>query len=108
MENTSGLHPTGRMVLVLLDPVPQKHGSIQLAESTVERDQMAQVHATLVATGPLAWMQEPKASVTPGTTVVIKRYAGEYLTGLDNVKYRVINDSDIYAIRDFNLPNEGN
>lgn len=104
MENKSGLHPTGRMVLVLLDEVPQAHGSIQLHESTIARDQMAQVHATLVEVGPLAWEKEPKARVEIGSSIVIKRYAGEYMTGLDNVKYRVINDNDIYATRDFNLP----
>lgn len=90
--------------MVLLDPVPTSHGLVELHESTIQKDQMAQVHATLVEVGPLAWEKEPKARVDPGTTVVIKRYAGEYMTGIDNIKYRVINDNDIYAIRDFNLP----
>lgn len=107
MENKSGLHPTGRMVLVLLDQVPEKHGAIALHESTINKDQMAQVHATLMEVGPLAWEKEPKARVSLGSAVVIKRYAGEYITGVDGIKYRIINDNDIYATRDFNLPNQG-
>lgn len=105
MENKSGLHPTGRTVLVLLQEVPTSHGSIALHESTVEKDRLAQIHATLVEVGPLAWLKEPQARVETGSRVVIKRYAGEYVTGVDGIKYRIINDTDIYAIRDFDLPN---
>lgn len=101
MENKSGLHPTGRTVLVLLDPVLEKHGEVVMPESVVEKDRLAQVYATLIATGPLAWEKDPKAAVSLGSLVVIKRYAGEYLTGMDKVKYRIINDTDIYATRDF-------
>ena len=104
MENESGLHPTGRTVLVLLDPVPTKSGMVALHESTINKDQMAQVHGTLVEVGPLAWEKEPKATIPVGSSVVIKRYAGEYITGVDSIKYRLINDGDIYATRDFNLP----
>lgn len=107
MENKSGLHPVGRTVLVLLAEVPQKHGMITLHETTIERDQMAQIHATLIETGPLAWRETPQALVPTGSSVVIKRYAGEYVTGVDSIKYRIINDTDIYAIRDFNLPVQG-
>lgn len=99
MENKSGLHPTGTRVLVLLDPVPTKSGLVALHESTINKDEMAQVHATLVEKGPLA-----ETTIPIGSAVVIKRYAGEYLTGMDLVKYRLINDADIYATRDFNLP----
>lgn len=101
MENKSGLHPTGRTVLVLLDPVPEKHGEVVMPGSVVEKDRMAQVHATLVEIGPLAWEKEPTAKVSTGSLIVIKRYAGEYVTGMDSVKYRIINDTDIYATRDF-------
>lgn len=113
MENKSGLHPTGKMVLVLLDEVPTKSGLVELAESTIQKDQMAQIHGTLIEVGPLAWTdnqdkltQEQMAQrrVPVGSAVVIKRYAGEYMTGIDKVKYRVINDIDIWATRDFNLP----
>ncbi len=107
MENKSGLHPTGRTVLVLLDKVPEKQGSFVMPESVVVKDQMAQIHGTLIEPGPLAWQKEPTAAVPTGSRVVIKRYAGEYVTGMDSVKYRIINDTDIYAIRDFDLPNQG-
>lgn len=104
MENKSGLHPTGRTVLVHLDPVPTRYGMVELHQSTVEKDQMAQVHGTLIATGPLAWETSLRAAVPIGSMLIIKRYAGEYVTGVDGVKYRIINDNDIYAIRDFTLP----
>ena len=104
MENKSGLHPTGRTVLVLLEEVPEKHGSIALHESTLEKDRLAQIHARLIEAGPLAWSKEPTAAVPIGSRVVIKKYAGEYVTGVDGIKYRIINDGDIYAIRDFDLP----
>lgn len=105
MENKSGLHPTGRTVLVLMEEVPEKStGGVVLHESTVKKDRLAQIHATLVETGPLAWQKEPQARVELGSRVVIKRYAGEYVTGIDGIDYRIINDVDIYATRDFDLP----
>lgn len=106
MENTSGLHPTGRTVLVLLDEVPTSYGSVALAEETINKDRLAQIRATLVEVGPIAW-QKDKAQFSPeqmaslkvpvGTRVIIRRYAGELVTGFDGVSYRIVNDEDIWA-----------
>lgn len=102
MVNTSGLHPIGKRVLVLLEEVPTAHGAIALTNQTIERDQMAQIHARIVELGPDLTSPHP-----PGTRVCIKRYAGEYLMGVDNLRYRILSYDDIHAHRDFDLPQQG-
>lgn len=100
MVNKSGIHPTGSTVLVLLDEVPKTHGgTIELAQMTIEKDQLAQIRATLIECGPLSW-ENSKGAVPIGSRVIIRKYAGELVTGSDGVKYRVINDKDIYATFD--------
>lgn len=110
VENKAGIYPIGRMVLVLLDPVPTHHGSIAIPESVQERDKLAQVRATLIACGGTAWKEEdsPKEAVPVGSRVSIRRYAGEYMIGKDEVPYRIINDKDVFATLDNDVPTQTN
>lgn len=100
MENTSGIRPTGRTVLVLLDPVAEVSGPIALAQETIDRDRIAQIRATFITGGPASFTDGEHAPIAPGTKVIFKRYAGEYVTGEDGVFYRIMNDKDIYATVD--------
>lgn len=102
--NSSGIRPTGRTVLVLLDAVPTTYGSVALAQETILKDQLSQIRATLVDRGPLAWRKNFgdwllrfKARLPVGSRVIMRKYAGEFVTGSDGVMYRIINDEDIYA-----------
>lgn len=102
IKNSAGIHPTGKAVLVLLDQVSTKgpEGVVALPESTIRGDQLAQIRGTLVEKGPIAWEASPKASLSPGCRVIIRKFAGEFVTGMDGVMYRIINDNDVYATFD--------
>lgn len=95
MVNNSDIHPTGLRVLVLMDPVPETYGSIALTPEAIQRDKIAQIRGTLVEVGPLAWKDGGALSL--GSRVIIRRYAGELVTGNDGISYRITNDNDLYA-----------
>ena len=105
-SNSSGIHPTGSLVLVLMDQVATHHGGIALTDESITAQQVAQIRGTLLEIGPRAW-EEERYGTGPGqhpniaARVICRRYAGELVTGMDNLfRYRVMNDKDIWAIFD--------
>jgi len=102
MQNNSGIEPLDVRVLVLPDPVEDKVGSIFIPQQEQERQQFAQVKATMVAAGVNAWV-EAKASPAfkapePGARVLIAKYGGINVTGDDGATYRIMNDADVTAV----------
>lgn len=98
MENTSGLKPLGRAVLVKPYVVEAKTaGGIILADSVVKKDQMAEQRALVIEVGPTAWANEPVPRAKPGDKVLFSKWAGYVAIGTaDEQEYRVVNDSDIF------------
>lgn len=98
MENTSGLKPLGRAVLVKPYVVEERtKGGIILADSVVKKDQMAEQRAIVIEVGPTAWEAEKVPRAVPGDKVLFSRYAGYVAIGpADEQEYRVVNDSDIF------------
>lgn len=103
MTNTSGVRPLDNRVLVKPDNVENKTaGGIYLPDDHTDKQQMAQIRATLVAAGVNAWA-EAKVSPdfeapAPGSRVLIAKYGGIVIDGDDGEKYRIMNDEDITAI----------
>lgn len=107
MENKSGIHPKGWTVLVAPTEVEKKSesGILLYAPSEEDRVQLAQIYGKVVEIGPLAWIDEedkdgnhiPRCKV--GDNVIFRRHAGEQFDGNDGVKYRLMNDKDIYAVK---------
>lgn len=100
--NNSGITPLDLRVLVKPDPVEDKVGSIFIPESHKEREEHAQIKATLVAVGVNAWA-EAKAhpefvAPVPGTRVLIAKYGGILIDGADGEKYRIMNDADVTGV----------
>jgi co-chaperonin GroES (HSP10) len=105
MENTSGLVPLGRAVLVApFDIEEVRGGLIHIPETIKTRDQMVEQRATVVAVGDFAWDDErdndnkivPRAK--PGDVVLVTKFAGYMALGTaDGKQYRLINDRDIFA-----------
>lgn len=101
--NPSGFAPLDVRVLVRPDVVEKKTaGGILLPEQHTDREDMAQIKATLVAVGVNAW-GEAKANPdfdppAPGTRVLIAKYGGIVVDGRDGEKYRVMNDVDVTAV----------
>lgn len=97
IENTSGLIPLGRAVLVRYYE-PEKKGSlIVIPESVQERSVLLEQRAQVIAIGSHCWPDEaPRAKV--GDYVLISKMAGYGCRGPgDNQLYRFVNDRDIFA-----------
>lgn len=95
------IEPVGHRVLVRPKKVEEKTaGGLYLPQQAQEAEQYATEEGELVAIGPQAWAAfddgSPWANV--GDVVTFARYAGKVVEGDDKVKYRLMNDEDIYAV----------
>lgn len=99
--NTSGIKPLDLRVLVKPDEVETKtKGGIILPEAAADQKKYAMQKATLVAVGENAWEEAASRSIAfvrpqPGDRVLIGKYAGTRITGLDGEEYVLANDEDI-------------
>ncbi len=97
VENTSGLKPLGRAVLVRTYEIKTTSGLIHIPESVQEKGAALETRALVVEVGPGCWPDEP-ARAKPGDRVFITRHAGFIAKGTkDGQIYRLINDRDIFA-----------
>ena len=96
-ENTSGLAPLGRAVLVKHYEPERKQGLIELPDIVKDRTQMVEQRALVIEVGPACWPDEPPRA-KPGDLVLISKMAGYMALGpADGERYRLINDRDIFA-----------
>jgi len=98
MQNTSGLTPLGRAVLVEpLESNDIKSAIIAIPDTAKERLMMAEQQALVIAVGPEAWRDEKVPRAFPGEKVMISKYAGTMTIGpRDKKQYRVINANDVF------------
>jgi len=99
MNNTSGLEPLGRAVLVEMLELKRKAGSlIELPESVESQSAAAQKRARVVAIGRCAWQDEPVPRCEVEDEVFITAFAGFVTKGpADGKTYRLVNDRDIFC-----------
>ena len=103
--NSSGIIPLDKRVLVKPDSVETKTaGGIILPDSVNEKKAMAMMKCTVVAIGETAWFEAEHdarnygaefARPAPGARVLIGKYSGVEVTGLDGESYRLMNDEDV-------------
>jgi chaperonin GroES len=103
--NSSGIIPMDKRVLVKPDSVETKTaGGIILPDSFNEKKAMAMMKGTVVAIGETAWFEAEHdarnygaefARPAPGARVLIGKYSGVEVTGLDGESYRLMNDEDV-------------
>ena len=99
MENSSGLHPVEYKVLIKQDAIEEmSEGGIVIAQQTLEKEQWAEVKATLVAVGGNAFSDWLGDKPEAGDRVVVRQYAGYKIKGQDEEEYQVCNDKDITLI----------
>ena len=68
-------------------------GLLDLTDDAIHAQQLAQIRGTVIELGP-----EAKLTTPIGARVICRRYAGELVTGNDDIfRYRVMNDKDIWA-----------
>jgi co-chaperonin GroES (HSP10) len=75
-------------------------GGIIKPDALVDQEQGGAIEATVIAMSPLAFTYEDGAKdMAPsiGDRVIIARYKGARVDGLDGVEYHLINDKDILA-----------
>ena len=98
MNNTSGLLPCGRAVLVKPYQPDIAAGSIIIPDTIKVTTQILEQRATVVAIGPEAWKGEDGPRAKVGQKVLISAYAGYMAKGSgDGEQYRFVNDRDIFA-----------
>ena len=99
--NESGIEPLGHRVLV--KPILTDRtvgGGIIIPDKLADKEDKAQIKATLIAVGPTAWRAEGLGGfpwAAPGDTVIIGKYSGVFLKGTDGVNYRIVNDDELQA-----------
>jgi len=100
MKNESGLEPVEDKVLLLPDRVSDSIRNLIVKPEMVKaQEQMAQVRATLVASGPNAFESWDEPHPQPGQRVYVCKYAGiDGIAGADGNSYKICTDTDITAI----------
>lgn len=103
--NKSGIIPMDKRVLVKPDAVESKSaGGIIIPESITEKKAMAMTKATVIAVGETAWFEAEHDArnygaefvrPAPGSRVLIGKYSGTEVSGLDGESYRLMNDEDV-------------
>lgn len=105
MVNTSGIKPCGHTVLVLPDEVEEKsEGGIILHTAAMQgREEMGQTEGIVIDIGCNAWKDQPGGEpwAKIGERVIFAKYAGTMCDGVDEKKYRILNDLDIKAIKEY-------
>lgn len=99
MKNTSGIEPIGDIVLVKLDEVEEKVGSVLLPEDYRDRKQVAATTGTIISLGSDAFldftdMRKPQV----GDRIVFKRYAGSQAEGVDVENYYLMKAKDVFGV----------
>lgn len=95
-EDTSGIECVGSSVLVKMDVASGKAGSIHLTEDMAWKHTQAAETGLVVAVGESAFLLNLDGSPwagsrpTPGRRVIIEKYAGTFVRGLDGELYRLM------------------
>lgn len=96
-ENTSGLRPLGRAVLLEHYEPERKQGMIIIPDNVKDRTVMLEQRAVVVELGEHAYPDEPKRC-KPGDKVLVARMSGYLAIGpADGKRYLMVNDRDIFA-----------
>ena len=121
--NKTGIHPTGRRVLVKPDKIEEvTEGGILLPSLELKKHQDAQSTGIFIDAGPdclvhdvvdvhrlvegemkLVERRITKHAQEPykfGDRVFFAKHGGAHVTGLDGEKYRILNDTDITGFVD--------
>ena len=95
--NPSGIEPLEFNVLVKQRETEKRtKGGLLLPDDHHERQQWAEIRASVVAISPRAF-EDLGASCSVGDEVIIAKHAGAVVEGIDGVEYRIVKDKDVVA-----------
>jgi len=97
-----GIKPMGFNVLVAVEPVTDKIGSVFIPDHAQDKERLIQVRGRIVATSPAAFDFANFGENAPaaGDAVQFAKLAGLMTKGADGRDYRLLLDKDIAAIID--------
>lgn len=96
MENTSGIHPTGDMILVMPFVVEEiSEGGIVIPQSQTEKEQMAMMEGQIIDWGDDAPKESRLKGIAKGDFIVYAKYAGQPKKGKDGYGYRLMRAADV-------------
>ena len=97
--NKSGVRPVGRRVLILPDQTESKteSGIILGTGTQLDREALAQMYGVVVAMGEDCYDDQKSSWCAVGDRVSFGKYSGLIYIGVDDKKYRMVNDLDIVA-----------
>lgn len=75
-------------------------GGIIIPVRSQEKEEMAQMYATLIEAGSEAWNDESCARATVGERIIFAKYSGSLFRGNDGIQYRLIRDKELVATID--------
>lgn len=83
-------------VIVEVEEVEEKSGSIIIAKQTVDKEQQAQTYARIVDVGPTA--EVDRDIVKDGARVIIAQWCGVRPPGDEYKRLRIISDTDVCCV----------
>jgi chaperonin GroES len=96
--NESGIHPVNDLVLVQpIDIEERSAGGIVLPTSLVEKQEMAEMHGTLITKGEKAETHPATKDIDVGQMILFAKFSGVKYRGNDGVWYRVMRAEDVLA-----------
>lgn len=106
MSNKSGIVPLSFKVLIKVKGLEEKtKGGIIIPTDVLEKENAASQTALLVDVGPAAFTigagdlkKEWDITPKPGAKVLINKYSGIKVEGIDKEEYRLVSDKEILAI----------
>ena len=98
-ENTSGLEPLGRAVLVrMIEIEDMKASLIKIPDHVRANSSVMEQRAEVLAIGPECWSDEKSPRAAVGDKVFVTKFAGFITRGpADEKLYRLVNDRDIFC-----------
>ncbi len=100
--NKTGISPIEFKVLIKKeDSEKVSDGGIIIPLAAREKEKYAKEKATLIAKGSRAFehcAEEEIEAMTYGTKVLVNKYSGMIIRGMDKEEYTICNDKDITAI----------
>lgn len=96
----SGIIPVGHRVLVLPNQTETKteSGIILGTGTQLDREALAQMYGVVVSMGEDCYDDQKSSWCKVGDRVSFGKYSGLIYTGIDGLKYRMINDLDIVGL----------
>ena len=106
MINKSGIIPLSYKVLIKVRAIEEKtSGGIIIPDEIRDKEGAASQVATIIDKGPAAFTVgvgdlKDEWNLTPGVgnEIVINKYAGIQVKGIDGEEYRLVSDKEVLAI----------